>query len=58
MKEKKTVGATRQYRDQSFKDEVVRLRREVLRLTEQRDLLKGRGILCEPPPISMPGSKP
>jgi transposase len=39
--------------------EVVRLQAEVARLTEQRDILKkAAGILCEPPPRGMPGSKP
>jgi transposase len=39
--------------------EVMRLRREVARLTEQRDILKkAAGILCEPPPRGMPGSRP
>jgi transposase len=39
--------------------EVVRLRQEVTRLTEQRDILKkAAGILSEPPPRSMPGSRP
>jgi transposase len=39
--------------------EVMRLRQEVLRLTEQRDILKkAAGILCELPPRGMPGSKP
>lgn len=39
--------------------EVQRLRREVLRLTEQRDILKkAAGILSEPPPSGMPGFRP
>jgi transposase len=39
--------------------EVVRLRHEVNRLTEQRDILKkAAGILCELPLRGMPGSKP
>jgi transposase len=39
--------------------EVVRLRGEVTRLTEQRDILKkAAGILCELPLRGMPGSKP
>jgi transposase len=39
--------------------EVVRLRGEVTRLTEQRDILKkATGILCELPLRGMPGSKP
>ena len=38
--------------------EVVRLRQEVERLTEQRELLKkAAGILSEPPQRGMPGSK-
>jgi len=38
--------------------EVLRLRQENLRLTEQRDILKkAAGILSEPPPSGMPGSK-
>ena len=36
--------------------EVLRLRQENLRLTEQRDILKkAAGILSEPPPRDMPG---
>jgi transposase len=43
----------------ALESEVVRLRQEVLRLTEQRDILKkAAGILCEPPPRGMPESKP
>ena len=39
--------------------EVLRLRQENLRLTEQRDILKkAAGILCEPPPRGMPGYRP
>jgi transposase len=35
------------------------LREEIERLREQRDILKkSLGILCEPPPRSMPKSKP
>ena len=38
--------------------EVLRLRQENLRLTEQRDILKkAAGILSEPPPSGMPGSR-
>ena len=36
--------------------EVLRLRQENFRLTEQRDILKkAAGILSEPPPRDMPG---
>ena len=39
--------------------EVMRLRRELARITEQRDILKkAAGILSELPPRDMPGSKP
>lgn len=39
--------------------EVLRLRQENLRLTEQRDILKkAAGILSEPPPSGMPGFRP
>jgi len=39
--------------------EVVRLRHEVARLTEQRDILKkAAGILSEPSPRGMPASRP
>jgi transposase len=39
--------------------EVLRLRQENLRLTEQRDILKkAAGILSEPPPRGMPGYRP
>ena len=39
--------------------EVERLERELARVTEQRDILKkAAGILSEPPPRGMPGSKP
>jgi transposase len=39
--------------------EVVRLRQEVSRLTEQRDILKkAAGILSEPPLRGMPGFRP
>jgi transposase len=42
---------------QGLEDEVVRLRRELARMTEQRDILKkAAGILSEPPPRDMPGS--
>lgn len=42
----------------ALETEVLRLRREVERLTEQRDILKkAAGILCELPPRDMPGSK-
>ena len=38
---------------------VERLERELARVTEQRDILKkAAGILSEPPPRGMPGSKP
>jgi transposase len=38
--------------------EVIRLREEVERLTEQREILKkAAGILSEPPRRGMPGSK-
>jgi transposase len=38
--------------------EVMRLRQEVFRLTEQRDILKkAAGILSELPPRGMPESK-
>ncbi len=39
--------------------EVLRLRQENLRLTEQRDILKkAAGILSEPPQRVMPGYRP
>ena len=39
--------------------EVLRLRQENLRLTEQRDILKkAAGILSEPPLRGMPGYRP
>ena len=42
----------------ALESEVMRLRQEVSRLTEQRDILKkAAGILCELPPRGMPGSK-
>lgn len=38
--------------------EIMRLRQEVVRLTEQRDILKkAAGLLSEPPPRGMPGSR-
>ena len=38
-------------------DEVLRLRRELMRVTEQRDILKkAAGILSEPSQSGMPGS--
>ena len=38
--------------------EVTRLQRELTRMTEQRDILKkAAGILSEPSPSGMPGSK-
>ena len=44
---------------ESLKAEVTRLRLEVARLTEQREILKkAAGILSEPPGRGMPGSKP
>ena len=44
---------------EALQAEVVRLRGEVTRLTEQRDILKkAAGILCELPLRGMPGSKP
>jgi transposase len=44
---------------EALQAEVVRLRHEVNRLTEQRDILKkAAGILCELPLRGMPGSKP
>jgi transposase len=44
---------------ESLHDEVQRLRRELARVTEQRDILKKvAGILSEPPPSGMPGFKP
>ena len=42
----------------ALENEVMRLRQEVLRLSEQRDILKkAAGILCEQAPRGMPGSK-
>ena len=42
----------------ALESEVVRLRQEVSRLTEQRDILKkAAGILSEPSHSGMPGSK-
>ena len=44
---------------EALQAEVVWLRGEVTRLTEQRDILKkAAGILCELPLRGMPGSKP
>lgn len=44
---------------EDLQDEVTRLRRELARVTEQRDILKkAAGILSEPPARDMPGSKP
>jgi transposase len=41
-----------------LQSEVMRLRAEVSRLTEQREILKkAAGILSEPPASGMPGSK-
>jgi transposase len=41
-----------------LQSEVLRLRAEVTRLTEQREILKkAAGILSEPPASGMPGSK-
>ena len=41
-----------------LQSEVLRLRAEVSRLTEQREILKkAAGILSEPPASGMPGSK-
>ncbi len=43
---------------QSLQAENERLRRELARVTEQRDILKkAAGILSEPSPSGMPGSK-
>ena len=43
---------------EELQDEVERLRRELMRVTEQRDILKkAAGILSEPSPSGMPGSK-
>jgi len=51
-------GVEKQAAKESLADEVVRLRAEVARLTEQREILKkAAGILCEPPLRGMPGSK-
>ena len=44
---------------QGLEDEVVRLRKELARITEQRDILKkAAGILSEPSPRGMPASRP
>lgn len=46
-------------RKEELRAEVLRLRQELARVTEQRDILKkAAGILSEPPPSGMPGSKP
>jgi len=43
---------------EALQQEVLRLRQENQRLTEQRDILKkAAGILSEPPPSGMPGSR-
>lgn len=43
---------------EDLEEEVVRLRKELARITEQRDILKkAAGILSELPPRDMPGSK-
>lgn len=53
------AGAALPEDKESLKAEVVRLRLEVDRLTEQREILKkAAGILSEPPARGMPGSKP
>ncbi len=45
-------------RKEELQAEVRRLRQELARVTEQRDILKkAAGILSEPPPSGMPGSK-
>ena len=42
----------------ALESEVLRLRQELARITEQRDILKkAAGILSEPPPSGMPGFK-
>lgn len=42
----------------ALESEVLRLRQELARITEQRDILKkAAGILCEPPHSGMPGSR-
>lgn len=44
---------------EALHDEVLRLRRELTRVTEQRDILKkAAGILSEPSQNGMPGSRP
>ena len=43
---------------EAMQEEIARLRRELGRVTEQRDILKkAAGILSEPSPSGMPGSK-
>ena len=43
----------------ALQDEVVRLRKELARVTDQRDILKkAAGILSEPSSSGMPGSRP
>jgi transposase len=43
---------------EALHDEVMRLRRELTRITEQRDILKkAAGILSEPSQSGMPGSR-
>lgn len=43
---------------QAMHDEIARLRKELGRVTEQRDILKkAAGILSEPSPSGMPGFK-
>jgi transposase len=52
-------GAARPKSLAELQAENLRLREEVTRLTEQRDILKkAAGILSEPPRRGMPGSKP
>lgn len=44
---------------EALHEEVLRLRRELTRVTEQRDILKkAAGILSEPSQSGMPGSRP
>ena|SRR5476649_351176 len=44
---------------QALQDEVARLKRELARVTDQRDILKkAAGILSERSPSGMPGSRP
>ena len=43
---------------EAMQDEIARLRKELVRVTEQRDILKkAAGILSEPSPSGMPGSR-